>query len=37
MEAASVGGLFYFKHSVRCRLLAQSGHANRTGQCPLLE
>jgi hypothetical protein len=26
-EAASAGGLFHFKESLRCRLLARFGHA----------
>ena len=29
VKAASVGGLFHFKSSVRCRLLALSGRSNR--------
>src|SRR5271169_698849 len=28
-EAASVGGLFHFKPSAQCRLLAHSGHSPR--------
>ena len=34
-EAASVGGLFRFRPSVQCRLLALSGHFNRSLECPL--
>ena len=37
LEAASVGGLFRFRPSVQCRLLALSGHSNRARECPLLE
>ena len=36
LEAASVGGLFGFKPSARCLLLALSGHSSSTRVCPLL-
>ena len=35
--ASSAGGLFYSEISVRCRLMALSGHSNRTRVCPLLD
>ena len=34
-RAASVGGLFHFKPSLQCLLLAQSGHSNRADVCPI--
>ncbi len=34
-EAASVGGLFHIRSSLRCRLLAPNGHADAIEQCPL--
>jgi hypothetical protein len=36
MGPASVGGLFHFKPSVQCRLLALNGRADRTDECLLL-
>jgi hypothetical protein len=33
--AVSVGGLFHFKASVRCRLLALSGHPTHSTPCLL--
>ena len=36
-EVALVGGLFHFKPSMQCRLLALSGHFNRSRVCPLLD
>jgi hypothetical protein len=36
-KAASVGGLFHFKPSAQCRLLAQSGHFNSSNECRLSE
>jgi hypothetical protein len=36
-EAASVGGLFHFKPSLRCLLLALSGQSSCAHVCPLLD
>jgi hypothetical protein len=36
-EAASIGGLFHFKPSAQCRLLALNGHSSRARVCPLLD